>query len=224
VDTGSPAKFPVETVVDGTGDCADRSLLLAGLLSHEGYKVALFVFLPEAHMALGVGSTDFLYRDTGYAYLETTNFSLVGIPPEELAGGITLQSYPMIIPIGNGTKLYSSGAQTRYIENADNQSEQKARQLEPQIKSLEPGLTAEQDQIATLNARMQQLRSAGNIAGYNAQVSDQNTLVAEYNTQLASYRQLVAEYNDDAALHNYIITHEYDRPGVYAYVTAHPPS
>ena len=222
VSTGSPAKFPVETVVDGTGDCADRSLLLAGLLSHEGYRVALFVFSPEAHMALGVGSTDFLYRDTGYAYLETTNYSFVGILPEELEGGVTLRSYPLVIPIGNGTKLYGSGAETRYIENADNLSEQQTTQLEPRIISLQPGLTAEQDQIAQLNARMQQLRNAGNIPGYNAQVSDHNTLVAEYNAQLASYQQLVSQYNQYAALHNYIVTHEFDRPGVYAYVTAHP--
>jgi len=222
--TGSPAKYPVETVVDGTGDCADRSLLLAGLLSHEGYKVALLVFSPESHMALGVGSTDFLYRGTGYAYLETTNFSFVGIPPDELAGGVTLQSYPLFIPIGNGTKLYGSGAETRYIENADNLSQQQTALLEPRIASLQPGLTAEQDQIADLESRMQQLRGAGDVAGYNAQVSDHNALVDQYNAQLASYRQLVADYDQDAALHNYIITHEYDRPGVYAYVTAHTPT
>jgi hypothetical protein len=228
VFTGSPAKYPVETVVDRTGDCADKSLLLAGLLSHEGYKVALLVFSPESHMALGVGSTDFLYRGTGYAYLETTNLSFVGIPPDELdnptVGDMTLQSYPLIIPIGNGTKLYSSGAETRYIEDADNRSQQNAKLLTDKITPLQPGLTAEQDQIAELEARMQQLRSAGNIAGYNSQVSEYNALVAGYNVQITSYQQLVAQYDQYAALHNYIISHAYDRPGVYAYVTAHLPS
>ena len=36
----NPAKFPIETVVDRARDCDDKSLLLAGLLSREGYSVA----------------------------------------------------------------------------------------------------------------------------------------------------------------------------------------
>ena len=52
----NPAKFPVETIVDRAGDCDDKSLLLAGLLSREGYPVALLLFGPESHMAVGVGS------------------------------------------------------------------------------------------------------------------------------------------------------------------------
>ena len=61
----NPAKFPVETVVDRAGDCDDKSLLLAGLLSREGYPVAVLLFGPEAHMAIGVGSDDYLYKNTG---------------------------------------------------------------------------------------------------------------------------------------------------------------
>ena len=73
----NPAKFPIETVMDGAGDCDDKSLLLAGLLSHEGYTVALLSFGPETHMATGVGSTDYLYKNTSYAFVETTNVSFV---------------------------------------------------------------------------------------------------------------------------------------------------
>ncbi len=40
----NPAKFPIETVVDRAGDCDDKSLLFAGLLSREGYPVALLLF------------------------------------------------------------------------------------------------------------------------------------------------------------------------------------
>src|SRR5208337_819394 len=43
----NPTKYPVETVVEGAGDCDDKSVLLAGLLSREGYKVSLFEFSPE---------------------------------------------------------------------------------------------------------------------------------------------------------------------------------
>ncbi|MEI7858068.1 MAG: hypothetical protein WCH85_11290 [Methanomicrobiales archaeon] len=95
--TDNPAKFPVETVVDGSGDCDDKSLLLAGLLSREGYKVALMSFGPEEHMVVGVASDDYLYKNTNYTYIETTNISFVGVPTDVLLGGRTLQSIPLII-------------------------------------------------------------------------------------------------------------------------------
>ena len=68
-------------------------------------------------MALGVGSTGSFYKDTGYAYLETTNLSYVGVPPDELAGGVVLTSEPLVIPVGNGTTVYTSGAETSYIND-----------------------------------------------------------------------------------------------------------
>ncbi|MDO9326048.1 MAG: hypothetical protein Q7T80_13950 [Methanoregula sp.] len=102
----NPAKFPVETVVDGSGDCDDKSLLLAGLLSREGYRVALMSFGPEAHMAVGVAADDYLYTNTSYTYIETTNISFVGVPAETLKGGLTLQSSPIIISIEWHEDLY----------------------------------------------------------------------------------------------------------------------
>jgi hypothetical protein len=216
--TDNPAKFPVETVVDSSGDCDDKSLLLAGLLSREGYKVALMSFGPEAHMAVGVASDDYLYKNTNYTYIETTNISFVGVPTEILRGGLTLKSTPIIIPIGNGTKIYTSGKETRFINNAYIKSEQKAKELEPQIKSLESDLQMRQEKIAQLETKMQNLRSSGNIQNYNAQVSVNNGMIADYNTRLKTYRLLFTQYEKNAGIHNYILERNFDRPGVYAYI------
>ena len=123
-------------------------------------------------MALGVGSADSLYKDTGYAYLETTNLSYVGVPPDELAGGVVLTSEPLIIPVGNGTTVYTSGAETSYINEMSTLSEQKVQGMDTQVKPLVSDLTAKQEQIASLEAQMQALRSSGNIGAYNAQVSE----------------------------------------------------
>ncbi len=70
----NPPKFPAETIVDGAGDCDDRSLLLTGLLARQGYSVALLSFGPEAHMAIGVGSHEYLYKKSD-ADLTVTAFS-----------------------------------------------------------------------------------------------------------------------------------------------------
>ena len=71
------ARFPVETLVDGKGDCEDLAILAAAILHEMGYKV-LLVILPE-HMALAVDCGDlaegtyYAYQDSKYYYLEVTN-------------------------------------------------------------------------------------------------------------------------------------------------------
>lgn len=220
----NPAKYPVETVVDGAGDCDDKSLLLAGLLSREGYRVALLSFSPESHMALGVGSADSLYKDTGYAYLETTNLSYAGVPPDELEGGVTLTSEPLIIPVGTGTTLYASGAETSALSDISTKAEQNAKGMESRISSLASDLSAKQDRIQQMESQMQALKSAGNVGAYNAQVSNHNGLVSAYNAELATYRGLVATYDTYAQVHNYIVSHAYDRKGTYAWAKANMPA
>ena len=219
----NPAKFPVETVVDRAGDCDDKSLLLAGLLSREGYPVALLLFGPESHVAVGVGSDDYHYKNTGYAFVETTNFSFVGVPTDKLGGNLTLYSDPVIIPIGNGTKFYGSGSETRYIHDMYVLSDQKAKELEPQVKSMGSDLTSKQEKIAHLESQIQGMRNTGNSDSYNAQVAVHNALVSDYNSRLNAYRELFARYEKYVLVHNYILEHMYDRKGVFEYVKKNMP-
>jgi hypothetical protein len=220
----NPAKFPVETVVDRAGDCDDKSLLLAGLLSREGYPVALLLFGPESHMAVGVGSDDYLYKNTGYAFVETTNYSFVGVPTDKLGGNLTLYSDPTIITISNGTKLFSSGNETRYIYDMYVLSDQKVQELEPIVKSIGADLIFQQEKIARLESHMQDLRTTGNTGSYNAQIPVHNALVTDYNARLATYRQLFGLYEKYALVHNYILEHMYDRKGVYEYLNKNMPA
>ncbi|MEN6443260.1 MAG: hypothetical protein WC391_04450 [Methanoregula sp.] len=220
----NPAKYPVEVVVEGSGDCDDKSLLLAGLLSHEGYNVSLLAFDPESHMAVGIGSENMLYKNTGYSYIETTDVSFVGVPPDTLSGGVTLNSDPLVIPIGNGTKIFHSGKQVQYIQDMYTQSLRQVSGLETQVKTLESEMNLKHSRITAIESQMQIQKNSGNIPGYNAQVSTHNALVSEYNTQLASYRQLYSHYETVAGIHNYILGHQYDRKGVYEYVKSNGPS
>ena len=220
----NPAKFPVETVVDQAGDCDDKSLLLAGLLSREGYSVALLSFGPEKHMAVGVGSRDFRYKNSNYTFLETTNISFVGIPTEKLGNNITLHSSPIIIPIGVGSRMYNGGAETAYIQDSLQRSKQRAEELEPQVKSMQAEIDAKHAELQDLESRMQQLRSSGRVQEYNAMVTTHNGRVSVYNSELDSYKQLFTRYDTYATIHNYILDHEYDRKGVYDYIRTHMPA
>jgi hypothetical protein len=219
----NPAKFPVETVVDMAGDCDDKSLLLAGLLSREGYSVALLSFASENHMALGIGSDDCQYRDTNYTFLETTNVSYVGIVTEKLGTGVSLYSAPIIIPIGNGGTTYTRCADTRYIHETMVQSGQNAKELESRLEVMQEDLKRKQQEILEMESRLQYLRSAGNVRQYNTLVSTHNTRVSAYNDSLRSYQQLFNRYEKFVMVHNYIIDHEYDRKGVLYYIKMNMP-
>ena len=189
----NPVKFPVETFTDKSGDCDDKSLLLAGLLSREGYRVALLSFPDEAHMAVGIACPGTDYKNTGYAYIETTNFSFVGVPPDGLAGGVVLNSDPIVIPVGDGTKTYGACDQTRFLHETYVITGTRFSDLSTQADSLKNEL--------------QSLRSSGTIKTYNLRVP--------------VYNALVGRLTQTVGVHNYILDHQYDRTGTYTWVNEH---
>jgi len=135
--TDNPAKYPVETVYEAEGDCDDKSLLLAGLLSREGYRVALLLFEKDHHMVVGIGSDDNLYQNTGYSFVEIMDYSFVGIPVNKLRGAKKMYSDAIVIPIGNGTKIYHSGGETRYIGDMAALTDQRSVNQSFQMMNIE---------------------------------------------------------------------------------------
>jgi len=218
----NPPKFPIETFAEGSGDCDDKSLLLAGLLSREGYHVALFSFRPESHMAVGVSSPSAKFKNTSYTYIETTNLSFICIVPEGLAGGITLSSDPLVIPVGNGTRVYTACDQTSAINHAYTASSKRAEQLVPSLKDMDRQLEEKHSRIDAASNNLQVLRQQGAIREYNAQVPSYNLLVAEYNRQRDQYRTMAAKYNSYVNIYGYIVGHGYDRKGTYEWIIQHP--
>ncbi len=204
------SKFPVETWGDQAGDCDDTSLLLAGLLAREGYRVALLVFLPEAHMAVGVGcAPEFAYNGTGYAYLEATNTSFVGVTPAELGGGARLHSPPLVIPVGDGKKEYGAAGETAAFEAALRTARARVDELGPEIDHRQAALEVDRQ-------RLEALRTAGSHDAFEAART-------RYRADSAAVSRLVNEHNRLVELVNYCAEHEHDRVGTVAYVSAHPP-
>jgi hypothetical protein len=215
-----PPKFPVETIVENGGDCDDKSLLLAALLSREGYNVSLLYFGDENHMAVGVRSGDCGYRSTGYAFIETTNVTFVGVPTTELEGGLELASDPVVFPVGSGERGYGSCAETTYISSASERITERLGELRPIVDEQNRLLAEQLVVIDGMEAQLDLLSASGNIAAYNRKVTDYNRLVAEYNADLAACSELRDTYNELAGIHNYIVTHQHDREGTYRWVAA----
>jgi hypothetical protein len=212
-------KFPVETVLDKAGDCDDKSILLAGLLSREGYNVSLLYFPGDSHMAVGVAVDEPGFRESGYAFIETTNLSLIGIPTERFENGATLTSDLFLIPVGNGTLGYGKVDETRRINQAGAKARARAEEEEDSLVVMEDDLYVMKRTLDEKNTDLLRLRSSGDISGYNAEVSDYNRHVAEYNQVMEEYRTLYAAYLADVDLANYVATHLYDRPGLSEAVT-----
>lgn len=94
--TDEYVRFPLETLADGVGDCEDKSILLAALLSEMG---ADFIMLfPPDHLALGIlcdsvqNAYPFKFEGKDYYYVETstTHWAIGQIPEEYLSSPIEI--------------------------------------------------------------------------------------------------------------------------------------
>ena len=158
-------RFPVETLVDGKGLCGDKSVLLADLLSHEGYAAALLDFGPEKHMAVGIKGQGRTYSSSGFLFLETTSPCYVTDVPTEYTGGMKLQSEPVVVQIGDGVVEYSAADQIAKIVAVRESAQKAADRLYKDAKSQQ--LT--NAEVTAINRKLN--------AAYNAQTSLRSNVV-----------------------------------------------
>ncbi len=79
-------KYPLETLVEGSGDCEDLATFLVSLLKAGGIDAILIIFDNHVGVGINVERTDgyyFKYKGKKYYYYETTNpdFDLGELPP-----------------------------------------------------------------------------------------------------------------------------------------------
>jgi len=106
----STMRYPYMVIYDGKGICSEKSMLLASLLQRLGFGVILYHFESEKHMAVGIKSPyPYSYKETGYAFIETTVPSI----PTDSGGNYShfgkLVSMPFIYTISYGRSMNSIG-------------------------------------------------------------------------------------------------------------------
>jgi len=217
---GAPPKFPVETVAERTGDCDDKSLLLAALLARAGYDVVLLDFIDDSHMGVGVAADANTYGSTGYAFIETTDFNFVGVVPENLANGVQLTADPLVIRVGNGTGRYTSWAETAYIKEQAATARNLLGAFVQNLSERHADLKATEIRITEEKETIEKLLSAGDITDYNARIAGYNDRVEAYNRAVADYKTDAGKYDRAAEIYNYIAGHRYDRAGTYEWLLA----
>jgi hypothetical protein len=125
-------KFPAETLVDGTGDCEDTSILLAAILEEMGIEVVLLS--PPKHMGIGIACSDchgraYKSKGTNYFYVETTAKGWkIGAMPESLMdkvvklihveGGYTIERRLAKNPLSIDPALTKKGEAGNYRDHS----------------------------------------------------------------------------------------------------------
>lgn len=229
-------RFPVETVVDGRGICSDKSLLLAGLLAHEGYAAAVLHFTPENHLAVGIPVPDgYDFRGCGCAVIESTALGYVGDAEGTFPSGDgrvrTLASRPKVFFVGHGSKRYGSIAEVSRILSVrsalreklaeDGSFVREIRSKEATISRIREELSASRTRIEVLEAETAELsKDAGEFAAayavYKKAVEDHNAGVVLLAGKIRRYNQLVDEYNRLAEALAFLQHNRLDRPAVFA--------
>jgi hypothetical protein len=156
-------KPPYETIYENEGVCADKTILGAALAKNLGYGVALFDFIDENHLALGIKCPQELSNyDSGYCFLEMT------MPCGRLTDnngiytdGTKLTGRVNTIPISDGKSLSYSTV----IKDINERKEYE------NIPIMESDIIAQESEASR----------AGDISRYNELVNEYNEYVKKFN-------------------------------------------
>ncbi|MDY0088271.1 MAG: hypothetical protein RBS78_06990 [Coriobacteriia bacterium] len=216
-------KFPIETLGDGDGDCDDKTLLVTALLAREGYDVAMLLFSAEQHVTLGIRSNGASFKNSGYTIVEMTTCSLFGWVPEGLdEGEVVLRSEPMVIKIGDGTRVYGAARQADAIRAAYDRAIAEAEALDAQIKERRDEIDRLASEVQQSQAELERLAASGDIAGYNARVAGHNDLVARYGSAIDAHNALVDQQKQAVETAQRIFNSQTDRHGLAQWLGVGP--
>ncbi|MDD1652914.1 MAG: hypothetical protein LUQ64_00050 [Methanomicrobiales archaeon] len=110
-------RYPIETIGDLGGGRVDKSLLLAGLLSREGYAVSLIYFPNVNEMLVGIRGDHLANEYDGYIAVDPSTETFFGLDVGKAAREVPGSQYWAdftVIPVSDG-KGFTAGIELRAI-------------------------------------------------------------------------------------------------------------
>lgn len=208
--------YPYETIYKNSGICSDKTFLAVAVLRELGYGAAILDFPAANHSAAGVACplADSI-NNSGYCYIETTDYFPIGVIPPSLSGGVA------VVDSNNLNNLFSTqsvgkmeifqktnGLTYQGIKNTKEivvtlrGLEELITTQKPTLEQKERDLDAQQSSLLIQQEQLLIYKNSGDIAAYNNLVVVYNEEVNKYNINLNIYRQEIANFNQLVAEYN----------------------
>ena len=203
------AKFTMETLYNKTGDCDDKSILLAKLLSYAGYQTCLFIYEQGQHMAVGLkvdDNTD-AYKD-GYVFIESTGYNPIGNIPEKFADNVDIRNEdPKIIEVDIADSFYAISAydelknfyalvKNKYGDGYFNTNVE-GRIIYEKMANLKLELSKDEIRYKDLENEINNKRNS---------LDKNNTIeVDKFNTLINQYNDFISSYNEKNSSRNRLV-------------------
>ena len=216
-DSPLQPNYPYETLYKNSGICSDKTFLAVAILRELGYGAAILDFPNLNHSAAGISCplADSLFN-SGYCFIETTNFFQIGVIPSSISGGQAVLAADGLANLFDSSKLsdmeiYQKTSGKTYYGLATTKklvSDLQAKKIwidseKIKIEQKNTELTALQNTLIAQRQQLDDYQASGDISSYNSLVEPYNTGVNSYNsalalyrTQLAAYNQAISEYNE----------------------------
>lgn len=204
IDEGT-IRYPYETLFDGTGVCADKTILMAKLLAAQGYELAIFSYERANHMALGLKvPSGYGMYGTQYTFVESTGYAPIGRIPGNYVGGIQLENNPLVVKLeGGGGKVFKK------IEANRRQEKEEERLygrdflfLSAEQKKIKREMSVLEEEMAVLAKKLRECNGTVSQEKYEeckAAENDHNAKVVEYNLLVARFNEINAERHPPSA-------------------------
>ncbi len=208
--------YPYETLYHNSGICSDKTFLAVAVLRELGYGAAILDFPDLNHSAAGIACplADSI-NNSGYCYVETTNYFPLGVVPPSISSGQAISSQNDLVNLFDASHLkqmqifqkttgisYKGVAATKEIVSKLISQKAFIEAQKPVLNQKNNDLIAKQAVLAVWQSQLAAYQSSGNISAYNSLVDTYNTEVLAYNTELEVYRSDLAAYNQVVSEYN----------------------
>ena len=208
--------YPYETLYKDTGICSDKTFLAVAILRELGYGAAILDFPNLNHSAAGIScpASESL-NNSGYCYVETTNYFPVGVIPPTISGGQAVSGSDNLSSLFDSSHLSKmeifqktsgliyQGIATTKKKATDLQADKTWIEAQKIVMAQKNSvLTTEQSTIQTQLSQLNSYQASGNVSAYNSLVETYNAGVSRYNTDLETYKTELGSYNNRVNRYN----------------------
>ncbi len=202
--------YPYETLYKNSGICSDKTFLAVTVLRELGYGAAILDFPDANHSAAGISCpVSESINNSGYCYIETTNYFPVGVIPPTISNGQAVAAQDNLSNLFNISHLskieifqkttglvYQGIANTKKIVTDLQAKDVWIEAQKIGLAEKNSNLTAQQSILSAQQTQLSAYQASGNISAYNSLVETYNLGVIKYNSDLELYRAELTNYNN----------------------------